>query len=225
MANKNEELIFAKCMAELLHAEWVIIPLDQSQEPPDFEIRCAGETFGLEVTQVFVDKKKTSGSPAKKDERERAMKLSKLRKRYHELGGPPIAASFLGMPPSADNFLEGMKEKAPRVPGEVTSFKDDKGVKVTMYFAAPGCEHWQLLPDLIGWVGKVTPEHLQPRIDEKGERLPEYRKKYPVVELLIVACRLSNAGRLAEPDHLVVNNPGFRAIWFLSYPESIVRIA
>jgi hypothetical protein len=48
---------------------------------------------------------------------------------------------------------------------------------------------------------------------------------------MLLTCSLSgmpiktfNSGKLVGADDLLVNNPGFRAIYIMSYPESIQRV-
>jgi hypothetical protein len=221
MANKNVERFFVEDAAGRLGVAWEII----DREGPDFEIHCAGEVFGLEVTEVFVDERGAFGSPAKRAEIENQRRLDGLKGRYYELGGLPVAADFLAMPSPGDSFLEKMRAAAPRVPGEVVPFKDKDGVKVFMSFASLECDAWQFVLDKVGYVKGARAADLQPAIDEKGEKLGSYKEVFANVDLLIVAHRLTNAGRLAAPPAgLVIENQGFRAIYFLSYPESCVRV-
>ncbi|MGA1845355.1 MAG: toll/interleukin-1 receptor domain-containing protein [bacterium] len=65
------------------------------------------------------------------------------------------------------------------------------------------------------------------RIMHRLDELESLRRKpnKPTSEiLLLVADRTFDSGKLIEADCIVVRNPGFRAIYFLSYPESIEHI-
>jgi hypothetical protein len=54
--------------------------------------------------------------------------------------------------------------------------------------------------------------------------LPLYKQEYEIIKLLLVADRSFNSGKLIDVDQLAVSNPGFRAIYFMSYPESIQHV-
>jgi hypothetical protein len=65
---------------------------------------------------------------------------------------------------------------------------------------------------------------LQAAINRKGKNLSLYRDKYAEIDLLLVADRILNSGHLLQDEQIVVSNPGFRSIYFLSYPEAIHRV-
>jgi hypothetical protein len=84
--------------------------------------------------------------------------------------------------------------------------------------------HWQCVDDRVGWVREATNEHLQRAVDRKSTSLPLYLEKFSVVDLLLVADRTMNSGRMRSTSALSVRNPGFRAVYFLSHPESAARV-
>ena len=59
---------------------------------------------------------------------------------------------------------------------------------------------------------------------KKAKNLPRYHSPYSEIDLLLVADRTYNSGRLEGIDGLKVENRGFRAIYFMSYLESIHRV-
>ena len=225
MASKVQERIYAEAAAALLKIEWLLIEIP---EPLDFEVRTASETFGLEVRQIFVDAETEFGSPAKRNESEKVKDILALSMRYYESGGRPILAKFLGQMSPATNkaLIELMVSAAPTYPGPSKTI-DAHGVKV---FMTPlpasflNYSRWFFVNDRVGWLKQITVADLQYAINRKEANLGLYKQKFDNIDLLLVADRTFNSGKLVEADDLVVNNPGFRTIYFMSYPESIQRV-
>jgi hypothetical protein len=80
---------------------------------------------------------------------------------------------------------------------------------------------WLLVDDRVGWTREVTSTDLQSAINKKAVKLRLYKQKYTDIDLLLVADRTFNSGKLLPAHNLVIQNPGFRRIYFLSYPEAI----
>lgn len=224
MASKVQERIYAEKAAKLLSADWHLVGIS---EPLDFEVHSGAETFGLEVRQVFIDVEAEFGSPAKKNESENDKAVSNLSKRYYEAGGPPILAKFFGvLPYKTDALVESLVSNAPLYPEQRITLElpEIKVLLTRLPASSPYHPRWQVLPDIIGWVKRVTSADLQPAINKKEGNLALYKKKYDDIELLLVADRTFNSGKLIVSDKPEVTNPGFRAIYFMSYPESIERL-
>lgn len=225
MVSKVQERIFAEKAATLLAADWM---LKDIPEPLDFEVRTAAETFGLEVRQIFVDVETHFGSAMKRSEKKTIDALSLLAKKYYEEGGLPISAQFLGVVSSinSDAILKCMLQSAPKYSGGRVTVQAPQ-VKV---FMSPLPEHfmhysrWKFVNDRVGWLKKVSRSDLQGAIDKKALNLAAYKQKYEHIELLLVADRVFNSGKLISDDLHNLINPGFRNIYFMSYPESIQRI-
>lgn len=222
---KAQERIFGEAAAKLLVADWQIIDIP---EPLDFEVLCDGERFGLEVRQVFIDQEADYGSPRKYQEAGNRKIVARLAKRYYELGGSPVSAKFLGGLSHCciDDLAKQMCSLAPQYPGSHIEFAT-ASMKV---FLTPlpvtfgAYSRWILVNDSVGWLRDITPLELQHAVDKKADKLASYKQKYPSIDLLLVADRIFNSGRLAACDNLTVENPGFRTIYFMSYPESIQRV-
>jgi hypothetical protein len=224
MASKVQERIYAEKAAALLSADWLLVEIP---EPLDFEVRSGAETFGLEVRQIFVDVEADFGSPAKRDESKNRRAISALTKRYYEACGPTISAKFLGeLPDDTDDLVESMVSNAPLY-AEHSKTIEVSGMKVFMTplpVSFPNYSRWTFVNDKVGWLRRVTTADLQHAINKKEGNLALYKKKCDKIELLLVADRTFNSGKLIEADKPEVTNPGFRAIYFMSYPESIERI-
>ena len=225
MVSKVQERIYAEAAAKLLSADWLLVDIP---EPLDFEVRNGAERFGLEVRQVFVDTEASFGSASKRGESKNARAVSALAKRYYTSGGSPISVKFLGAISmvEAQALTESMVAAAPTYPGPNVEL-EAQGVKVFMTplpASWSNYSRWAFVNDKVGWLKEVTATDLQNAVNRKQANLPLYKKKYENIELLLVADRIFNSGKLVEAHHLAVINPGFRAIYFMSYPESIQRV-
>jgi len=225
LASKVQERIYAEKAAELLGADWLFVDIP---EPVDFEVHSATETFGLEIRQIFVDAEADFGSPAKRNESKNRRTVSALIKRYYKSGGSPISAQFVGVIPVEDteDLAETMLAAAPHYPEPIKTI-EASGVKIfitPLPASFPNYSRWTFVNDRIGWLRRVTSADLQNAINRKEKNLALYKKKYNNIDLLLVADRTFSSGKLIDADNIAVINPGFRAIYFLSYPESIERI-
>jgi hypothetical protein len=225
VASKVQERNYAETASTLLTANWMLVDIP---EPLDFEVRTPTEKFGLEVRQIFVDTETHFGSPAKRNETTNLRTVSHLVNRYYESGGPPISAKFHGVLSSAnsDALLKRMIASAPEYPGSVTTLQAPQ-VKVFMRPLPPPFAHysrWTFVNDKVGWLRKVSATELPRAINRKAGNLALYKRKYDSIELLLVADRGFNSGKLIQGSLPTLSNPGFRNIYFMSYPESIQRV-
>lgn len=225
MVSKVQERIYAETAVKLLSVDWCLVDIP---EPPDFEVRNGSERFGLEVRQIFVDTETAFGSPSKRSESKNAQAISALAKWYYTSGGPPIAAKFLGSMSLVDTqvLAKSMVAVAPTYPGP-NKVLDSRGMKVFMTplpASWSNYSHWDFVNDKVGWSRHVTTADIQCAINRKQVNLPLYKNKYENIELLLVADRVFNSGKLVDAIQYAISISGFRAIYFMSYPESIQRI-
>ncbi len=225
MASKVQERIYAEKAIELLAVNWALADIP---EPPDFEVQSGASRFGLEICQVFVGRENSYGSPQKRGEASNSSLVSKLAEQYYELDGRPINAKVFGSL-SNENILpiaQALVNSAPPSPWKNASICFG-GIKVFVT-ALPASmtrySRWTMAGDRVGWARQVSSNALQAAIDKKYERLQLYKEKYAEIDLLLVADRTFNSGRLLPPEVFDITNPGFRSVYFLSYPESIVQV-
>lgn len=225
MVSKVQERIYAETAAKILDVNWSFVDIE---EPLDFEVRAADERFGLEVRQVFVDPESSSGSALRQAEGINQRHIRDIASRYYEQGGRPLLAKFLGSLEGAKipSLVKCMLREAPHFPFESNTVSAH-GVKVFLT-AIPAefgnYRRWVYLDDCVGWVNEISNEVLQHAVDRKKDNLPKYLEKYSIIDLLLVADGTVNSGRMISVDSLSVQNPGFRAIYFLSYPLTVTQI-
>src|SRR5258705_7445923 len=120
-----------------------------------------------------------------------------------------------------------MCRSAPRYPGSRVEFEavGVKGFLTPLSSNFDSYSRWLLVNDRVGWLRDIRSVELQRAVDKKAANLALYKQKYRSTALLLVADRTFNSGRLAMSDNLAVQNPGFRAIYFMSYPESVTCAA
>ena len=174
MVSKLQERIFAEEAAKLLDAQWEIVDIS---EPPDFEIRTAGETFGLEVRQIFIDSERPYGSHMKRDESKRLLNLRSIAQRYYEVGGEPIHVKVLGslLNNNIDVVVRELVRCRPVYCGPESLLHDTElyigGTKLFLK-ALPasfaGYSRWISINDHGGWVRDVQATDLQPAVDRPG---------------------------------------------------------
>lgn len=225
MASKVLERIHAESASRLLGEGWNLVEIP---EPLDFEVHRGENIFGLEHTQVFKGQVGASGSAEKRNESGRQRMLAQLARSYYQAGGVPIRAQFLGsLPVETVGLVQSMVQNAPDQEFERQVFKVG-ALKVFITRIPNSFGHynrWDLVNDAVGWVGSTSHELLQAAIDAKQPKLAAYHEKYEDIELLLVADRILNSGKLRLTEVPLLRNPGFRRILFLSYPESIHQIA
>jgi len=225
MVSKVQERIYAEKAIELLAVDWT---LEDIPDPPDFEIRSGVFFFGLEVRQIFAGGERDFGSPQKRSEKIKSSLVSKLAEQFYELGGRPINVKVLGGV-SDESILPIARALVSSTPQ--TSWKNASicldGVKVFVTRLPDSLSRysrWTVVDDRVGWPRQVSSNELQSAIDKKADNLRLYKDKYADIDLLLVADRTFNSGRLLPPGVFRISNPGFRSVYFLSYPESIVKI-
>ena len=222
---KAMERIFAEKAKVLLNADWVLVDIP---EPVDFEVHSAKGKFGLEVREIFKDGEQKSGSPLKKLQSNNNQAILKFAEHYYASGGSPINAKFIGDICNVGDvqaFVDTLVRTAPRYPEPNKQIIAQK-VKV---FMTPlpnnptftNYSRWTCVNDSAGWSRKVTANDIQTAVNRKKSKLSLYKQKYENIDLLLVANMLYNYGRLTNTNNLAIINPGFRTIYFMSYPDTI----
>ena len=226
MADKDRERMYAETAARLLGYEWQLVEIP---EPVDFEVRTPEARFGLEIRQVFADAETPFGSPAKRKENENQKISATLANLYISQGGRPATVKLLGnlCSVSKETLIRETIAHCPTEAGDRRRFQLE-GLTVHLSALPHGHEprtKWDYVNDRVGWLRDATNEELQHAIDHKIDRLPLYKQKYDRIELLLIADRMFNSGRMRVADKLEVSNPWFDAIYLLSYPDSAMRVA
>jgi hypothetical protein len=225
MASKVQERIYAERAIKLLAADWT---LSNIPEPLDFEARAGSYRFGLEVRQVFAGGEKTYGSPLRRNESINDGLIYSLAEQYYAAGGRPITAQVLGNLSKADieQTAQRMSAGAPLLPWDSTAFhlNEMQVYMTTLPSSLDRYSRWTVVGDHVGWAREITRDELQAAVERKKRNLALYKAKYSDIDLLLVADRIFNSGRLVQADGITIDNPGFRNVYFMSYPESVHRV-
>ncbi len=82
---------------------------------------------------------------------------------------------------------------------------------------------WFIMKDRVGFVDRNPMSRIAAEVKKKAEKLPQYRQAAgPNIQLLIVADRFNNSGKLTLENKSALDLMGFQAVYFFPYPESII---
>lgn len=199
---------------------------------PDFVVADQAGNIGVEVTQLFRDDGPT-GSPSAKEERRRSKLLRQIARRYYDAGGRPayVSAVYLREPESrnVDDAVRLLlradaNEKADHhrieVPDRAGPSRRPWALLNFTRLAANGGDYcdWVACENSCAFVGRVKPEHLRARIDEKAANLARYRSHLDRVALLIYVERNRASGMIEPPAVPVrLDGVGFDAVYLLMH--------
>src|SRR3989344_991150 len=223
MASKVQERIYAEKAIELLGKNWQLTDIP---EPPDFEVSNRVSVWGLEIRCIYKSEDVRKGSPIKEKESLDSRLLVKLAEQYYEAGGSPIQLKVLGASLLHENYALILSTLISRTPGKLWSHQRlTASDNVILYISElppelPQYSRWQLVDHRVGFARKITGTEIQNAIDAKVKKLATYANKYQRTDLLLVADRTFNSGRLLPSEPIHFFNSGFSNIFLLSYPES-----
>jgi hypothetical protein len=219
-SQKDEERFFAERAAEALHESWCLL----SGETPDFIVKADQLSFGLEVSQVVTGPRGVFGSLMMMNEGHIRRTIDKLRREYETHEGITLNVGFSG------NSFGDLSRIVPalieadfgsREIGDQVAVSVGQGLHAWVMRAFH--PEWYRLEDRVGLVDQDPATRLQETIHEKAGKLPMYQAAAGKdVRLLLVANRLRNSGKMILRDISSMNLAGFSAVYFYSYPDSIV---
>jgi hypothetical protein len=221
-AQKTAELRFVEKAAEFLGRQWTIG--DAERETPDFVVTEGDRRFGLEVTEVFTGEKQDSGSPTKKSERRIQRTINELRKQYEARAGVRLDVRINNL---------NHADMAPIIPALLAMdfaskpeghefVRIDLGNGLILRARKFSRGDWITVDDRVGWVTFDSLPIISEQIRQKALKLPSYQSAVgDDVRLLMVANRLMNSGKIVLEGTHDPQMHGFRAVYFLSYPETV----
>jgi hypothetical protein len=227
-SKKKFELFWAEEAAKLLGRPWKL----DSSEHPDFIVTEAGMKFGLEVCDVFTapndeteDVRQKKGSTMKMAESIRQQAVDNLRREYEAITNTPLAVKLVGNT-GAENLALVVpalvkKDLQSKQIGYHEVIDTDTGLRVHVTRNSSRAE-WYDVGDRAGFVDRNPLPRLETAIEEKSQKLPEYRQGAgPDIRLLLVANRINNSGKLVLETPAKLDRKGFEVVYFFSYPESL----
>ena len=224
MANKLQERIYVEKAKELLGWNCTI---NDIPEPIDFELQDRNAVWGIEVRHILKNERESKGSSDKEAESRTSHGLMRLADDYYKNGGGPIQFKIRGSirsEPIRKQILDALssRQHGTALSHEVVQISSNVTLHITnLPESQKHYRHWQSIDHRVGWVRPVTSAELQHAIDEKAKKLSAYKDKYERIDLLLVADRIFDSGRLSLPADTQIKNPGFTNIYFLSYPDAI----
>jgi hypothetical protein len=220
-AKKATELMFVEKVAGLLGRQWTIGGAER--ETPDFIVTEGDRRFGLEVTEIFTGPTQAGGSVAKKDERVRQSAISTLRKQYEALAGITLDVKINNL---------NHADMAPIIPAllaedfaskpDLHKVRRDLGDGLIVHARKFSRGDWISVNDRVGWVTRDSLPIISEQVRHKATKLPSYQSDVgDDVRLLVVASHIMNSGKLELEGVHNLDLHGFRAVYFLSYPDAV----
>lgn len=227
---KQRERFWAEQAARHLGAAWLF---GNDREIPDFLVTEGDVQFGLEVTELFKGLQGPYGSTARREESLIQRSLNDLRRVYESFVDIPLTVKFVGnmeddnlgtvvpaliahdlaSKPIGYSFVHDTSTAHPH--------RTPLRVHVTKGFRPD----WYSINDRVGFVERNPRHILAAAIESKAKNLACYQAAAGSdVRLLLVADRINNSGKLMLADNTAFDLCGFRAVYFLSYPEGVVTL-
>lgn len=204
-------------------------------EKPDFKIKFPEKIVGVEVTNLYKDERR-KGSPIKRNESDRNSWLSKVSEKYYEISKLPLRVQILISMGELDGDPEALSyELAQRNKIEVWKraefeFKLTDKCKLKIFFVRLPAKlerynRWTFIDNHVGFSRAIDKTIIQEKIKGKAAKLPEYKKRYEEVILLIVLDRICESGMFhANTDKIAFDKDGFSSVYLALYPESYIKI-
>ena len=173
------------------------------------------------------------GSPSVVQERRRSKLLRQIARRYYQAGGRPahVAAVYIGESEGCNveeavrmlltaDANESADHHRIEVPDRAEPTRRPWALLYFTRLAAEVGEHCDWFPcqNSCAFVGRIKPEALRNRIEEKAAKLPRYRSHLDRVALLIYVERNQASGMIEPPAlPLRLDGVGFEAVHLLMH--------
>jgi hypothetical protein len=228
VASKLLERIFVEGFLKHIDQD---LHLVAERETPDFVLSDARGQFGLEVAQIFRDRSE-SGSPSKAAESRRSKYLMRLASDYYSRSGLPLLMKAT-IPDQFQFDVHALTDRliAERNDEPWRSSKFSLGPDTTFDLTplpdeAGQYSRWVCINNSVGWRGWLGVDDLRPTIEDKSQKLEEYRAATTRVSLLLVVDVTQPSGMLRWPDNAVPPEArGFDAVYLYLHPREARRLA
>jgi hypothetical protein len=228
MASKRLERIFVEGFIEHIEQDFQLVT---EREAPDFVLSDARGQFGLEVVQVFRDRRQ-SGSPSKAGESGRDKCLRRLAGRYYSRSGLPLLVQAIiadgfkfELHALSDRLIEERNDE-PWQSSEFSLGPDTKFYLTPLPPEAGRYSRWVCVNNSVDWQGWLSVDDIALTVQEKSRKLAKYRTVIDRVSLLLVVDVTQNSGMLRWPhDALSPKARGFDAVYLYLHPLEARRLA
>ena len=209
----------------------------EPREAPDFLMRTPNGVVGLEITQLYKDER-ADGSPHKKLESRRVHYLRGLAATYYEMGGKPtyVTANLSWWNLDPELFPHLARRLIRRRPSATPAYaefavKTKHYLEIAKFYqwsladGAGSYSNWTCVNNSVGSVWPIQDKELTRKIEEKADKLPDYRKAVEQTILLIVAEHTQESGMFSFGEReALLPNRGFFQVHLFIHPLETRRI-
>jgi hypothetical protein len=165
----------------------------------------------------------------KRVESNTARSLDALRREYEAIANIPLRVRLVG-----DMCAENLALVVPALVAEdfaskpvahQTKIAPNTGLRagLSIYATKALRPDWFSMNDRVGWVDHGAMPRIAAAVAEKSKKLRQYQHAVGTdIRLIVIADRVNNSGKLTLSEQAPLNLQGFRAVYFLSYPEDVV---
>ncbi len=237
---KSRERFWVDRLREVSRMAFEIDDPREKKEKPDFLLRYEGRAIGLEVAELQIDQRRGSsrGSGLQREASLRRQIVSRAQKSYFAAPSSRINAKVYFRPRPRQSLVGfDRRELAESISGALRQLTLDpfENIRLDLHSnpSVPmpvGFVHVCGIPDGItprwqvidpGWSRELEPSDVEPILEKKNGRLPEYQKTVNENWLLIVADGCTPAGMFRRssdgPSHLPASN--FDRTFLLCEPD------
>lgn len=226
---------------ERIYAEWFVSDVGwkecqiRDSEQPDFIIGLKDKKIGLEVTNLYKDEGR-KGSPQKTQESLNIKWLQSLASEYYKQHSVPIRVQVLiskGQTlPAPSDLVEEIAKEIPNSDMAVAILEKNQSqnIKIKLYIrrlpvSFKQYKRWTFVNNHVGWVGKVSKEAIQTKIDIKKHKSLKYQKDIDKLILLIIIDSSTESGMLSLPsDNIDYSCKEFDEIFLVKHLIKIKKI-
>jgi hypothetical protein len=228
LLQKARERIFVEEAARLLDRPWEV---GNDREHPDFIVSERGQTFGLEVTQIFIGRQGHTGSSLKTAESKQQRTLSALQREYEAIENVSLVAKFVGNMEAGNlaTVIPALLAHDLRTKPVCYRFVHDTTVsnparaRLRVHITKAHHPDWYSVNDRVGFVNRNPHGIIADAITKKADQLPRYKQIAGLdVRLLLVADRISNSGKLMLDRGAQFDLRGFNTVYLFPYTEDVI---
>ncbi len=216
---------YAERLGEVLVKSWKVTPSPDEDNWPDLIVKTERGRFGLEVTELYLDKSPRNGSKKKANEAFNRKRIKKLAGDYYRAGGPTIRVVFRDSIDRPDIILRSLISVAPEVTEcELKRIKPYPGCRIDVRRLPDELvkyDRWDPAFDRGGMVANIDEGTIQAAIDAKAQKLPKYACNIKDVRLLLVSDRTHKSSLAHLVHNITCDLRGFSEIYYYSFPYNV----